>query len=54
MKGITNNTPDDSSEHIIELVERFGGSVDKKKEGTKKRQRLITHLKKKLGNPTKN
>jgi hypothetical protein len=30
MKEITINIPDDSSELVIELVERLGGSVDKK------------------------
>lgn len=30
MKEITINIPDDSSELVIELVERLGGSVNKK------------------------
>ena len=35
MKEITINIPDDSSELVIELVERLGGTVDKKGKGSK-------------------
>ena len=35
MKEITINIPDDSSELVIELVERLGGTVDKKEKGKK-------------------
>ena len=35
MKEITINIPDDASELVIELVEKLGGSVDKKEKVTK-------------------
>ena len=35
LKQITINIPDDSSELVIELVEKLGGSVDKKQKVTK-------------------
>ncbi|MEO8821108.1 MAG: hypothetical protein ABI267_01745 [Ginsengibacter sp.] len=36
MKEITINIPDDSSELVIELVERLGGSVDRQEKVTKR------------------
>ena len=53
MKEITINIPDDSSELVIKLVEKLGGSVDKKKGETfseSKRKSSIS-AKRKNGNP---
>lgn len=38
MKEITINIPDDSSELVIELVERLGGTVDEKQKRKKECQ----------------
>jgi len=47
MKEITINIPDDSSELVIELVERLGGSVDKKEESNKEFPKIRNKLPKK-------
>jgi len=46
MKEITINIPDDSSDLVIELVERLGGSVDKR-EGTSNEAIKLSKMKKK-------
>ncbi|MEO6843887.1 MAG: hypothetical protein ABI184_01875 [Ginsengibacter sp.] len=55
MKEIIINIPDDSSELVIELVEKLGGSVDKKEKRIKgllevnsNRQKKVAQSKKKI------
>ncbi len=48
MKEIIINIPDDSSELVIELVERLGGSVDKKERGNKGLAKVNSKLQKKV------
>lgn len=49
MKEITINIPDESSELVMELVERLGGSVDKKKKITTERVNIKSKPKKNIG-----
>ena len=53
MKEITINIPDDSSELVIELVERLGGSVEEREKSKPARseKEKISSLKKKKGDP---
>ena len=57
MKEITINIPDDSSDLVIELVERLGGSVDRKgiyksvAKPLKTRKKDSNSLNKKKGDP---
>ncbi|MEO8823723.1 MAG: hypothetical protein ABI366_09110 [Ginsengibacter sp.] len=53
MKEITINIPDESSELLIELVERLGGCVDKKKKITKERVNIKSKPKKNIGQSDK-
>ena len=47
MKEITINIPDDSSELVIELVERLGASIDKQQKRNKEIAKPNSKLKKK-------
>lgn len=46
MKEITINIPDESSELVIELVEKLGGSVEKRKKISKERVNINSKPKK--------
>lgn len=46
MKEITINIPDESSELVIELVEKLGGSVEKRKKILKERVNINSKPKK--------
>ena len=51
MKEITINIPDDTSELVIELVERLGGSVNKKGIPLRQRKLKASSSNKKKGDP---
>lgn len=53
MKEITINIPDDSSDLVIELVERLGGSVDKRKSTSNEAIKLSKMKKKNIKYPNK-
>lgn len=51
MKEITINIPDDTSDLVIELVERLGGSVDKKGILLRQKKLKVPSANKKKGDP---